>query len=182
MTAILEAVGLQKRFGAVVAADNIRSSIPRGERVSLIGSNGAGKTSFVNMVTGYLKPDAGRILLDGEDITGTRPARSRTRALHARSRSRNSRFRCRCSTTCWLRPPATGAPFVLRRARCARTHRTCDGSARAIRSVRPAARPVSELPGGQRKLIDIAMALTGTRSCCCSTSRPAAFRSRRSSR
>jgi branched-chain amino acid transport system ATP-binding protein len=59
---------VNKRFGAVVAAADIMLTVQRGECVSLIGSNGAGKTTFVNMVTGYLKPDSGSIALDGMDI------------------------------------------------------------------------------------------------------------------
>ncbi len=66
---LLCARGLMKRFGAVVAAEDICIDIPAGQRLSVIGSNGAGKTTFVNMVTGYLKPDAGQILLDDQDIT-----------------------------------------------------------------------------------------------------------------
>jgi branched-chain amino acid transport system ATP-binding protein len=66
---LLSARGLAKRFGAVVAAENIDIDVPAGQRLSVIGSNGAGKTTFVNMVTGYLKPDAGTISLEGEDIT-----------------------------------------------------------------------------------------------------------------
>jgi branched-chain amino acid transport system ATP-binding protein len=54
--ALLEAQGVGKRFGAVVAAADINIGVRAGERVSLIGSNGAGKTTFVNMITGYLKP------------------------------------------------------------------------------------------------------------------------------
>ena len=50
--ALLSAEGLNKRFGAVVAAADIAIAIDAGERVSLIGSNGAGKTTFVNMITG----------------------------------------------------------------------------------------------------------------------------------
>ena len=50
-------------------------SLAAGERVSLIGSNGAGKTTFVNMITGYLKPDTGSIELDGRDITALAPHR-----------------------------------------------------------------------------------------------------------
>src|SRR5690606_26007888 len=65
--------GLQKRFGAVVAADDVSIAVPAGQKVSLIGTNGAGKTTFVNMVTGYLKPDAGRILLEGRDVTRLGP-------------------------------------------------------------------------------------------------------------
>ncbi len=81
---MLEALGLQKRFGAVVAASDLSIRVARGERVSLIGSNGAGKTTFVNMITGYLKPDAGRLMLDGRDITALDP-RAITRLGVARS-------------------------------------------------------------------------------------------------
>ena len=72
-TALLSARGLMKSFGAVTAADEVSIEVPTGQRVSLIGSNGAGKTTFVNMVTGYLKPDAGSITLDGRDITRLGP-------------------------------------------------------------------------------------------------------------
>ena len=68
----------------MVAAADIDIGIAAGERVSLIGSNGAGKTTFVNMITGYLKPDAGRIMLDGRDITPLAP-RAITRLGVARS-------------------------------------------------------------------------------------------------
>ena len=57
MTPVLSVRGLEKRFGAVVAADALSLDIAAGQKVSLIGANGAGKTTFVNMVTGYLKPD-----------------------------------------------------------------------------------------------------------------------------
>jgi branched-chain amino acid transport system ATP-binding protein len=82
--ALLLADGLNKRFGAVVAAADVRVAVDPGERVSLIGSNGAGKTTFVNMITGYLKPDAGRIVLDGRDVTALTP-REITRLGVARS-------------------------------------------------------------------------------------------------
>jgi branched-chain amino acid transport system ATP-binding protein len=68
-TPLLSARGLGKKFGAVVAAEDLCIDIEVGQRLSIIGSNGAGKTTFVNMVTGYLKPDAGCIELDGQDIT-----------------------------------------------------------------------------------------------------------------
>jgi branched-chain amino acid transport system ATP-binding protein len=58
---LLRVEGINKTFGAVVAAKDINMTIQKGERVSLIGSNGAGKTTFMNMVTGYLKPDTGSI-------------------------------------------------------------------------------------------------------------------------
>ena len=74
MSAVLAAQGLCKSFGAVTAAADITLSFDADNVVSLIGANGAGKTTFLNMVTGYLKPDSGRILLDGRDITGLTPA------------------------------------------------------------------------------------------------------------
>jgi branched-chain amino acid transport system ATP-binding protein len=66
---LLRATGLEKRFGAVVAASEINLGVRAGERVSLIGSNGAGKTTIVNRISGNLKPDAGRIELACRDNT-----------------------------------------------------------------------------------------------------------------
>jgi branched-chain amino acid transport system ATP-binding protein len=73
MAAILDAQGLHKSFGAVTAADGISAAIERDSVVGLIGTNGAGKTTFINMITGYLKPDRGRIVYEGRDITPLAP-------------------------------------------------------------------------------------------------------------
>src|SRR5882757_2674923 len=67
--AAIETQGLCKSFGALPVASDINFRLESGARHALIGPNGAGKTSFVNLVTGVLAPSAGRILLDGEDIT-----------------------------------------------------------------------------------------------------------------
>jgi branched-chain amino acid transport system ATP-binding protein len=162
MTYMLEAKGLEKRFGAVVAASNINIGITAGERVSLIGSNGAGKTTFVNMITGYLKPDQGQITLDGRDITPLDP-RAITRLGVARSFQIPQLYgdltvldNMLVANAChdqrlsfWQparRPEAiTRADVLLDRFNLAE-HRE---------------RRVAELPGGVRKLLDIAMALTG---------------------
>jgi branched-chain amino acid transport system ATP-binding protein len=64
---------VRKEFGGLVATDDVDFTIPRGTVVSLIGPNGAGKTTFFNMLTGVYKPTAGRIVLDGEDVTGMPP-------------------------------------------------------------------------------------------------------------
>jgi branched-chain amino acid transport system ATP-binding protein len=65
--------GLAKHFDGVVAAQDVSVSVSEGERVGIIGANGAGKTTFVNMVTGYLKPESGRITYRGDDITALQP-------------------------------------------------------------------------------------------------------------
>jgi len=70
---ILEARNLHKSFGAVAAAADINVRIEQDSVVGLIGSNGAGKTTFINMVTGYLTPSSGQILYEGRDITGMQP-------------------------------------------------------------------------------------------------------------
>jgi branched-chain amino acid transport system ATP-binding protein len=73
MAVILDARGLEKSFGAVTAASNINVAVEQDAVVGLIGSNGAGKTTFLNMVTGYLKPSAGTIHFEGRDITPLAP-------------------------------------------------------------------------------------------------------------
>src|SRR6476620_1809752 len=70
---LVVAESLRKEFGGLVATDDVDFTIPRGTVVSLIGPNGAGKTTFFNMLTGVYKPTAGRIVLDGEDVTGMPP-------------------------------------------------------------------------------------------------------------
>jgi len=70
MSAALETIGLHRRFGALIVANDINFRLEAGARHALIGPNGAGKTTFINLITGRLAPSAGRILLGGEDITG----------------------------------------------------------------------------------------------------------------
>jgi branched-chain amino acid transport system ATP-binding protein len=73
MSVVLETQSLNKHFDGVAAAENVSVSVSEGERVGIIGANGAGKTTFVNMVTGYLKPEAGHIIYRGDDITALEP-------------------------------------------------------------------------------------------------------------
>jgi branched-chain amino acid transport system ATP-binding protein len=65
--------GLQKSFGSLVVASDIELTLPAGARYALIGPNGAGKTTLINLITGMLRPSAGRILLGGADITALAP-------------------------------------------------------------------------------------------------------------
>jgi len=73
MTAALETRGLAKRFGGLLATNDVSFTLERGARQALIGPNGAGKTTFVNLLTGVLPPSAGQVLLAGADITALRP-------------------------------------------------------------------------------------------------------------
>lgn len=71
--ALLEANGLTKRFGGLVANQDVTVQIEQGTITAVIGPNGAGKTTFFNMVTGFYEPDEGDVLLDGKSIKGLRP-------------------------------------------------------------------------------------------------------------
>ena len=73
MVALLETVGLTKTFGALAAAAGVSVRVEEDSVVGLIGGNGAGKTTFLNLVTGYLKPTHGRIVYRGVDITPLSP-------------------------------------------------------------------------------------------------------------
>ena len=78
---MLRVTGLSKSFGALRALDKVDISITKGRIHGIIGPNGSGKTTLFNCVTGTLKPDAGRVLFDGEDITGWPAARIATRGI-----------------------------------------------------------------------------------------------------
>jgi ABC-type branched-subunit amino acid transport system ATPase component len=92
MSAALETHGLCRSFGALTVASDIEFRLEHGARHALIGPNGAGKTTFVNLVTGVLAPSAGRILLDGDDVTALPQAQRVKRGL-ARTFQINTLFR-----------------------------------------------------------------------------------------
>jgi branched-chain amino acid transport system ATP-binding protein len=70
---ILVLNNVTKRFGGLVAVDDVSINIKRGEIFALIGPNGAGKTTLFNNVTGLFKPTSGHVILNGKDITGSKP-------------------------------------------------------------------------------------------------------------
>ena len=159
---LLEARGLNKRFGAVVAAADLQVDLVTGERVSLVGSNGAGKTTLVNMITGYLKPDAGRILLEGRDITKLAP-----RAITRLGVARSFQIPQLCGDLTVLDNmlvadachDADGLSF-WKPARRAATVERAEALLERFRLHEHRERRGAELPGGLRKLLDIAMALS----------------------
>lgn len=78
---ILDVSRLVKRFDGVTALNQVDLHVGHGELVSLIGPNGSGKTTFFNCVTGFLTPEEGTIIFDGEDITRARPDRIALRGI-----------------------------------------------------------------------------------------------------
>jgi branched-chain amino acid transport system ATP-binding protein len=72
---VLEISRLTRRFGGLFAVNDVSFSVGAGEVVSVVGPNGAGKTTLFNLITGVLKPDGGRVMFDGKDITGAAPHR-----------------------------------------------------------------------------------------------------------
>ena len=161
MTPVLSVRGLDKRFGAVVAADALSLDITAGHKVSLIGANGAGKTTFVNMVTGYLKPDSGSIALDGVDIARRSP-RNVARLGISRSFQIPQLFIELTAAENLAVAISGSSPHALS------FHSPAAAQGRRDKAIEllarfgladQADRPISELAGGVRKLVDIAMAL-----------------------
>jgi branched-chain amino acid transport system ATP-binding protein len=147
---VLAAQGVRKSFGAVTAAADISLSFDT-DTVSLIGANGAGKTTFLNMVTGYLKPDSGRILFDGRDIVGLSP-RQITKLGVARSFQIPQLFQTLSVRDNLLIAESIAAADDPEAA----TESVLDRF--ALRAY--AAQPAGLLPEGIRKLLDVAMALS----------------------
>ncbi len=160
-TPILEVHDLGKTFGSVTAARDITVSIPPQQTVGIIGANGAGKTTFVNMITGYIKPSTGRILFEGRDITDLSP-RDITRLGVSRSFQVAQVF----PTMSVLDNVAVALGIARRGAgalwRPLRTRRLLEDSQAILERYRIADyrdAAANTLPQGVRKLLDIAMAV-----------------------
>jgi branched-chain amino acid transport system ATP-binding protein len=70
---ILELAGVTKRFGGLTAVSDVSFMVPAGELLGIIGPNGAGKTTLFNVISGYYRPESGRIVFAGHDVTGLAP-------------------------------------------------------------------------------------------------------------
>ena len=81
MSNILEVKNLIKRFGGLKATDNITFNVVEGERFGILGPNGAGKTTLFNQISGFIKPDEGSIIFNGENIIGLSPEKIANKGL-----------------------------------------------------------------------------------------------------
>ncbi len=161
---ILTVTGLEKRFGSVTAAKDINIAIAPQEVVAIIGTNGAGKTTFVNMVTGWLPPSAGQILFDGASTLGAKP-REVTRLGLCRSFQVPQVFGTRTTLDNLVIAAAVAEgsgwslfadPFTDRRVAA------CEALLRDFRIGDYLNQQTAQLPQGVRKLLDIAMAMAAS--------------------
>jgi branched-chain amino acid transport system ATP-binding protein len=161
MKPVLSAKSLSKHFDGVAAAEGVSIEVGAGERVGLIGSNGAGKTTFVNMITGYLKPDAGAIELEGRDVTALGP-----REIERLGVARSFQIPQLCAEMRVIDNLIVAGACGDEKLSFWQPAHTAAAQARAVSLLERfglashAERRVAELPGGVRKLLDIAMSLT----------------------
>ncbi len=158
---LLEARGVELHFGGVQAAKDVNLQIFPGEFYFIIGQNGAGKSTFLNICTGYLRPQRGQILFQGRPITGL-PSRVITRAGIARAFQHPQLF-TRQSVFDNLRfAVAARGPGFWRPWRALNDPRFEARSQRLLElcGLEPVAlQPVAKIAEGFRKLLDVALAL-----------------------
>ena len=162
MTDALQVQKLNRSFGALPVARDIDLILERGARRALIGPNGAGKTTLVNLITGVLKPSAGRVLLDGKDITNTSQAERARRGL-ARTFQINQLFRGltvleNLAMTIGERDGNCNNLWRAAGAKRAVIDEALD-YLQALRIADDALKLVRELPYGRQRLVEIAIAL-----------------------
>jgi branched-chain amino acid transport system ATP-binding protein len=159
---LLETQGLTRRFGALTAVENVDLVVEKGEIRAVIGPNGAGKSTLFNVITGTLRPSAGRVRFAGEDITGL--------PVHAAAQRGISRTFQLCHVFPGLtarenvrlaaqaREPGSwrcfGGGAVLRSSRVA-----ADEALERLRLDRFAERRAAMLSHGDQRLLEVAMAL-----------------------
>ena len=159
--AILEVRNLWKTFGAVVAANDINVDVSKGEIVGIIGANGAGKTCFVNMVTGYLHPTSGSIVFEGAELIGKGP-REVTHAGISRSFQVSQVFHSMTvaeNLTIALAIAENRGMKALKEMETPALQQKCDGVIKRYQLEAHRNLTVSVLSQGVRKLLDIAMAV-----------------------
>ena len=160
--AVLETQGLFKRFGSLEVARDVSITLPRGARHALIGPNGAGKTTLINLITGHLKPDSGRILLGGDDITGMATA-ARVRSGLTRTFQINTLFPdltpIEAVTLAVSERERTAGQFWRSIASHTEAIEESYGILEQLSLAEVATRPTRTLAYGQQRLLEIALAL-----------------------
>ncbi len=158
----LETSHLLRRFGGLVATNDVSLSLERGARRALIGPNGAGKTTLVNLLTGVLAPTSGRIMLDGTDITRL-SVHARVRRGLVRTFQINQLFAGltpldTLALAASVRAGVSARPWQ-RLGRDPAVVRTCDTLLERFGLVDVMQQPIDTLAYGKRRLLEIATAL-----------------------
>lgn len=158
---VLVVTGLSRFFGGLAAVNDVSLDLIRGEIHAVIGPNGAGKTTLINLLSGELTPSAGRMLYEGNDITGLPPDRIAQLGI-ARSYQRTNIFadfsvfeNCRLAAQARL-------SSSLRFIRPALSHRALNDAAAHVLSLvglREGARIAKTLSHGEQRQLEIAMTL-----------------------
>ena len=157
---LLSTRGLSLSFGGVVAADAIDFDLQPGERLAVVGQNGAGKTTFINICTGYLTPTSGQVLFNGVDVTGHTP-RAITRRGVGRSFQLPQVFTEHTVRECLMLASSSvkqRRSFLLPMSQAVDAHEV-DATLELLQLSSRANDLAGSLPEGQRKLLDVAMAL-----------------------
>ena len=160
---ILQTKDLQKSFSGIIAAENINISVKEGEIIGIIGANGAGKTVFVNMITGYLKPTSGKIHYLGNDITGIKP-REATHIGVCRSFQVSQVFMTmtvKQNLMIAMSLSKKKGGQLLLPLEDEKLSKECDKILDLYKIKKQSDKIVSTLSQGMRKLLDIAMAVVG---------------------
>ena len=156
---VLKATGVRVTFGGVQAADGVDVAVYPGERLAIIGPNGSGKTTFLNLCTGYVRPQSGTIAIDGRDIIGMSP-RAITRLGVARAFQIPQLFAGhRLIENVMLAVAARRGFWTLQPLARAGDEDEALALLDLVGIAAAADRPVGELPEGTRKLADITLAL-----------------------
>ena len=162
-TEILKTTDLQKSFSGIIAAENINISVKETEIIGIIGANGAGKTVFVNMITGYLKPTSGKIEFNGNDITGIEP-RDATHIGVCRSFQVSQVFMSmtvKQNLMIAMSLAKKSGSQLLNPIDDETLSKECDKILKQYNIIKQKDLIVSTLSQGMRKLLDIAMAVVG---------------------
>ncbi|HKT05061.1 MAG TPA: ATP-binding cassette domain-containing protein [Rugosimonospora sp.] len=164
MSDLLRVIEVTRRYGDLVALDNVSLSLAPGERRALIGPNGAGKTTLLDLVAGVTRPQRGQIVFDGRDVTRLGPV-ARARLGIGRTHQHPAVWPGLSALDNvvvggWLRAGGVRRLYSPGRLR----HHLLRPSLRVLDSVglgRVVGVPAGELSHGQRRLLEIGMALAG---------------------
>ncbi len=159
--------GVRKRFGGVTALDGVSLDVPAGAVFGLIGPNGSGKTTLFNVITGFIRTDAGAVFFEGRQVTGQKPHRVARLGLCRTFQASACPQRMTVMENMLLAAPEqTGESLlalVVRRGQVRQEERKNIGRARELLAIVNLGAKENEyagsLSGGQRKLLSLAQAL-----------------------